>query len=86
MLSYTIQPPQKWRVIIAGGVVAAADALAERVGSRPLRDVSVNGYGGVHATVWADREQLADWFRASADRAPDGGPRPGALCWFRSAD
>jgi hypothetical protein len=71
MNTVKIIPPQRYRAIIAGPMGAAATALAHWTdSSRPLADVWVNGYGAVHATIYADARQLSRWFSATHDRGP----------------
>jgi len=72
MTTYTIKPPRKWTVVVAGDSGDARDAVAKWIdGHRPIRDVRPNGPKdnpwSVHCTVWADREQLKAW---SADCKP----------------
>jgi hypothetical protein len=76
----TIQPPKEWGVIIAANFdrAEAAKAVARWLGNRPMANVHINGYGAIQATVWADREQLDEWFKNSLNYPH----KSGDLCFF----
>jgi hypothetical protein len=79
MRQSTIYPPRRFRVIVAGGIDASRNALAEHVSPhRPLGEVAVDGYGAVHATVYADEAELAAWFASCHDTSV-----PGTLLFYR---
>lgn len=83
-----ITPPRKWSVIVAGPIDAAATNLDRYVDHRPFADVRYNGYGAIHATVYAEQAELSAWFMATNERVninpdqPNGEPIPGALLFY----
>lgn len=77
MTTTSITPPERFRIVVAGGVEAARAAVCRWTGSRPMFDVSVNGYGAVHATVWATQSELELWWNSCHDNS-----KPGTLCFY----
>ena len=71
---------------IALGLVRAARALSEREfrSQRSARGTALEA-GGDEAATGAERQRRAGWSPPNGDRAPSGGPRPGADARARQA-
>ena len=55
-------------------------AAGERGIHRPLRNVSMNGYGAIHAELYTDRATLSQWMRETASDPDER--RPGTLTFY----
>lgn len=79
-----IDPPEKFRVIIAGNVDDARNAVAEWIDDdRPMSEVGKSAWA-IHATVLATRAEIDAWYSASHKRTDDNWPVPGSMMiWFQ---